>query len=52
MMGTNIDDLKELKIKGHSKLNSEIEACKVIPEQQRRFMINHVINDDGEGEPS
>jgi len=38
-------------LKGKSVLKEEIENCKKIPEANRVFFKNHIITEDGEGEP-
>ena len=51
MIGTNLENIKSLKVEGCNKLQKEIESCVRIPEVNRRFMVNHYLNEKGEGEP-
>lgn len=52
MIGTTLDDIKKLKIKGESVLKKEIDYSISVPNTKRVFMINHHVNPEGEGEPS
>ena len=38
-------------LQGQSILNNEIEHAKNIPENNRIFYKNHILNTEGEGEP-
>ena len=38
-------------LQGQSILNKEIEHAKNIPENNRIFYKNHIVNEEGEGEP-
>ena len=38
-------------LKGKSVLEAEIEGCKRIPEEERVYYRDHILNEDGEGEP-
>jgi hypothetical protein len=41
----------EFWVIGKNKFESELEYCNSIPEGQRYIYINHILNDQGEGEP-
>ncbi|CDW88323.1 UNKNOWN [Stylonychia lemnae] len=51
MICPNINELKRLRIRGRSKLINEVESCIQIPENTRRFILNHQYTEDGIGEP-
>lgn len=51
MIGTTLDDIKELKAIGESVLKKEIEHCIDIPSVKRIIMLDHVVTLEGEGEP-
>jgi len=51
MLGTNLENIKSLKIKGKNILKDEVEYCTSIPSEKRIYYLNHYISQDGEGQP-
>jgi hypothetical protein len=51
MIGTSLNEIKKLKIKGESILKKELEYSINVPPTKRLIMLNHHINPEGEGEP-
>lgn len=49
MLGTTLEDIKALKVKGSNVLKKEIEYCMKIPNQDRIYMLrNHSEMELGE----
>ena len=43
--------LQGMYVKGKSKLAAEVTHCQSIAPRHRKYYTQHVINEDGEGEP-
>ena len=49
--GPLISQMQGMFLKGKSVLEAEIEGCMKIPEEERVFYRDHIMNEEGEGEP-
>jgi len=45
------NSLQNFYLRGQSVLEKELEYCKRIPEKERVMIKDHILNEDGEGEP-